>query len=353
MNNFKKLTIITLLILMIITPLSGCSLNGDLSSGEVLYVYNCGDYIDEDILTQFESETGIKVVYDTYETNEIMYQTIKGGGAKYDLIFPSDYMIQKMIEEDMLEKINYENIPNISNIGEQFRGLPYDPTNEYSVPYMWGTVGIIYNKKMVNKPVDSWNILWDPEYKDNVFMLDSIRDTIAVSQKRLGYSLNTTNVDELNNVKEDLIEQRKLTEPKYVVDEVKDRMVNEEAALAVVWSGDAITMMDRNENLEYVIPKEGTNKWFDAMAIPKGAEHKDLAEQFINYLLEPDIAKQNVDYIGYSTPNMAAYELLDDDVRDNKGAYPPNELLEKCEVFVNLPSKDLQVYDEVWTDIKN
>lgn len=353
MNKRKKLTALILLLVMLILPLGGCSLIGDLSSGEVLYVYNCGDYIDEDILAQFEADTGITVVYDTYETNEIMYQTIKGGGAKYDLIFPSDYMIQKMIEEDMLEKINYENIPNISNIGEQFRGLPYDPTNEYSVPYMWGTVGIIYNKNMVNDPVDSWNILWDPKYKDDVFMLDSIRDTLAVSQKRLGYSLNTTNVDELNKVKNDLIEQRKLTKPKYVVDEVKDRMVDEEAALAVVWSGDAMTMIDRNENLEYAIPEEGTNKWFDAMAIPKGAEHKDLAEQFINYLLEPDIAKQNVDYIGYSTPNTAAYELLDDEVRDNEGAYPSEELLEKCEVFINLAPKDLQVYDEIWTDIKN
>lgn len=353
MTKLKKLTLYFLLITTLIFPLGGCSLIGDLSSGEVLYVYNCGDYIDEEILYQFEADTGITVVYDTYETNEIMYQTIKGGGAKYDLIFPSDYMIQKMIEEDMLEKINYDNIPNIHNIGEQFKNLPYDPTNEYSVPYMWGTIGIIYNKNMVTEPVDSWNILWDTKYKDNVFMLDSIRDTMAVSQKRLGYSLNSTNVDELNKVKSDLIDQRKSTKPKYVVDEVKDRMVDEEAALAVVWSGDAMTMIDRNENLEYAIPKEGTNKWFDAMTIPKGAEHKDLAEQFINYLLEPDIAKQNVDYIGYSTPNMAAYELLDDEVRDNEGAYPSEDLLKKCEVFVNLKPDDLQIYDEIWTDIKN
>lgn len=353
MNRLKKFTSLILLIIVLILPLAGCSLIGDLDSGEVLYVYNCGDYIDEDILYQFESETGITVVYDTYETNEIMYQTIKGGGAKYDLIFPSDYMIQKMIEEDMLEKINFDNIPNITNIGEQFMNLSYDPTNEYSVPYMWGTVGIIYNKNLVDEEVNSWDILWDPKYKDNVFMLDSIRDTMAVSQKRLGYSLNTTNKNELEKVKNDLIEQRKLTKPKYVVDEVKDRMVDEEAAMAVVWSGDAMTMIDRNENLEYVIPNEGSNKWFDAMAIPKGAEHKDLAEQFINYLLEADIAKQNVDYIGYSTPNMAAYELLDDEVRDNKGAYPPDDLLEKCEVFVNLKPEDLRVYDEIWTDIKN
>lgn len=322
-------------------------------NSNVLYVYNWGDYIDPELLTKFKEETGIDVKYDVYDTNEIMYQKLNSGNVSYDIVIPSDYMIEKMKNEDMLAKIDYNNIPNYKYIGEEFRNLAYDPTNEYSVPYMWGTVGIIYNTKKVKEKVDSWDILWDPKYKDQVIMPDSVRDAMAVAEKKLGYSLNTENLDQIEKAKEQLMTQKKdgliLA---YMVDQVKDAMVVEEASLAVAWSGDAVTMIERNPDLAYAIPKEGSNKWFDAIAIPKNAKHKENAEKFINFLCEPENAKQNVEYIGYSTPNTEAYKLLPEDIKDDKVAYPDSESLKNCEVFIDLPPNILRKYDEAWLEIK-
>ncbi|MGG5462600.1 ABC transporter substrate-binding protein [Clostridium sp. B9] len=323
------------------------------NSSNVLYVYNWGDYIDPDLITKFEDETGIDVKYDVYDTNEIMYQKLKSGNVSYDIIIPSDYMIEKMKKEDMLAKINYDNIPNYKYIGNEFKDLAYDPTNEYSVPYMWGTVGIIYNTKKVTDPVDSWDILWNTKYKDQVIMPDSVRDAMAVAEKKLGYSLNTENLDQIEQAKLELMKQKKdgliLA---YMVDQVKDVMVAGEASLAVAWSGDAVTMIERNPDLAYALPKEGSNKWFDAIAIPKNTQHKENAEKFINFLCEPENAKQNVEYIGYSTPNTAAYELLPEEIRDDKVAYPDPESLKNSEVFIDLPEKILRKYDEAWLEIK-
>ena len=300
-----------------------------------------------------KEETGIDVKYDVYDTNEIMYQKLNSGNVSYDIVIPSDYMIEKMKNEDMLAKIDFSNIPNYKYIGEQFKKLAYDPTDEYSVPYMWGTVGIIYNTKRVSDPVDSWNILWNPKYKDQVIMPDSVRDAMAVAEKKLGYSLNTENLDQIEAAKKELMTQKKdgliLA---YMVDQVKDAMVGGEASLAVAWSGDAVTMIERNPDLAYAIPKEGSNKWFDAIAIPKNAKHKENAEKFINFLCDPENAEQNVEYIGYSTPNTAAYDLLPEDIRDDKVAYPDEESLKNCEVFIDLPSKILRKYDEAWLEIK-
>ena len=322
-------------------------------NSNVLYVYNWGDYIDPELLTKFKEETGIDVKYDVYDTNEIMYQKLNSGNVSYDIVIPSDYMIEKMKNEDMLAKIDYNNIPNYKYIGEEFRNLAYDPTNEYSVPYMWGTVGIIYNTKKVKEKVDSWDILWDPKYKDQVIMPDSVRDAMAVAEKKLGYSLNTENLDQIEKAKEQLMTQKKdgliLA---YMVDQVKDAMVVEEASLAVAWSGDAVTMIERNPDLAYAIPKEGSNKWFDSIAIPKNAKHKENAEKFINFLCEPENAKQNVEYIGYSTPNTEAYKLLPEDIKDDKVAYPDSESLKNCEVFIDLPPNILRKYDEAWLEIK-
>ena len=322
-------------------------------NSNVLYVYNWGDYIDPELLTKFKEETGVDVKYDVYDTNEIMYQKLNSGNVSYDIVIPSDYMIEKMKNEDMLAKIDYNNIPNYKYIGEEFRNLAYDPTNEYSVPYMWGTVGIIYNTKKVKEKVDSWDILWDPKYKDQVIMPDSVRDAMAVAEKKLGYSLNTENLDQIEKAKEQLMTQKKdgliLA---YMVDQVKDAMVVEEASLAVAWSGDAVTMIERNPDLAYAIPKEGSNKWFDSIAIPKNAKHKENAEKFINFLCEPENAKQNVEYIGYSTPNTEAYKLLPEDIKDDKVAYPDSESLKNCEVFIDLPPNILRKYDEAWLEIK-
>ncbi|WP_415298574.1 ABC transporter substrate-binding protein [Clostridium perfringens] len=356
--KLKKFLALTCSTLLLSSLFLGCGPKKDEEATQdknsnVLYVYNWGDYIDPELLTKFKEETGIDVKYDVYDTNEIMYQKLNSGNVSYDIVIPSDYMIEKMKEEDMLAKIDYSNIPNYKYIGEQFKNLAYDPTNEYSVPYMWGTVGIIYNTKRVSDPVDSWNILWNPKYKDQVIMPDSVRDAMAVAEKKLGYSLNTENLDQIEAAKKELMAQKKdgliLA---YMVDQVKDAMVGGEASLAVAWSGDAVTMIERNPDLAYAIPKEGSNKWFDAIAIPKNAKHKENAEKFINFLCDPENAEQNVEYIGYSTPNTAAYDLLPEDIRDDKVAYPDEESLKNCEVFIDLPSKILRKYDEAWLEIK-
>ncbi|MDU7885983.1 MAG: ABC transporter substrate-binding protein [Clostridium perfringens] len=356
--KLKKFLALTCSTLLLSSLFLGCGPKKDEEATQdknsnVLYVYNWGDYIDPELLTKFKEETGIDVKYDVYDTNEIMYQKLNSGNVSYDIVIPSDYMIEKMKNEDMLAKIDYSNIPNYKYIGEQFKKLAYDPTDEYSVPYMWGTVGIIYNTKRVSDPVDSWNILWNPKYKDQVIMPDSVRDAMAVAEKKLGYSLNTENLDQIEYAKKELMTQKKdgliLA---YMVDQVKDAMVGGEASLAVAWSGDAVTMLERNPDLAYAIPKEGSNKWFDAIAIPKNAKHKENAEKFINFLCDPENAEQNVEYIGYSTPNTAAYELLPEDIKNDKVAYPDEESLKNCEVFIDLPSKILRKYDEAWLEIK-
>jgi spermidine/putrescine transport system substrate-binding protein len=339
------------LILAIIFSLTACAGGEDSKKGTTsITVFNWGDYIDESVLGDFEKEYGIQVNYDYFTTNEEMYVKLKSGGTSYDVIFPSDYMIARLIKEDMLHKIDMSNITNLEHIGEEFKGLGYDPNNEYSVPYMWGTVGILYNTTMVDDPVDSWNILWNPKYEKNIFMLDSQRDSIAVALKKLGYSLNTRVESELEQAKQELIKQRPLV-LSYVGDEVKDKMIGGEAALAVVWSGDAIFMMWENEDLEYAIPKEGTNLWFDAMAIPKTSKNKEAAEKFINYMTSPEIALRNTEYIGYSTPNVTAREMLDDEIRNDKVAYPDMDSLEGSEVFEDL-SDIIEVYNRIWDEIK-
>lgn len=326
--------------------LGGCSS----SSKETLTVYNWADYIDESVLKEFEKEFDVKVVYDTFATNEDMYVKLKSGGTNYDVVFPSDYMIERMIKEDMIQKINMDNVDNYKYIGDHFQNLSFDPNNEYSVPYMWGTVGILYNETMVTEPVDSWDILWDEKYKGQILMLDSQRDSIGITLKKLGFPLNSRDMNELELAQDELIKQKPLVLA-YVVDEVKDMMIGEEAALAVVWSGDAVFIMEENEDLNYVVPKEGSNLWFDNMVIPKNSKNKELAEEFINFLTRPEIALKNTEYIGYSTPNTGTMELLDEETLNDEVAYPSDETIENCEVFMD-PTDVLKEYDRIWTEIK-
>lgn len=346
--KLRKISILITIGLMVSTMLTGC---GGTDSKKVLNVYNVGDYIDENIITLFEEKTGIDVQYETYDTNEMMYQKVKSGSTNYDLIFPSDYMVEKMKSEGLLQKIDFKNIPNMKYIDKSFLNPIYDETNEYSVPYMWGTFGILYNKKMVKEPVDSWNILWNPKYKGNIMMFDSVRDTMGISLKRLGYSMNTTNPKEINEAMKELMKQKDLVLA-YVNDEGKDRLLGEEVAMGIAYSGDAVTLMEENPNLAYAIPKEGTNKWVDAMAIPKSAQNKKEAEMFINFLLDPEIAKMNAEYIGYSTPNEGALKLLDKDVTSNPVAYPTKSVMDKTETFIDLGNK-LRLYDEAWIKLKS
>ncbi len=336
------LFLVVILVLGIIT--AGC---GD--NRPSINVYNWGDYIDKDVIKEFEKEYNIKVNYSMFATNEDLYVKLKQGGSSYDVIFPSDYMIERMIDEDMLEKINFNNVPNLNNVDEKFFNLDFDPNNEYSVPYMWGTVGIIYNKTMVDDVVDSWDILWNEKYKDQIIMLNSQRDTLAVALLKLGYSMNTRDVNELEEAKQELIKQRPLVYA-YQGDEVKDTMVGGEAALAVVWSGDAVAMIRDNPDLEYVIPKEGTNLWFDSMVIPSTTKNKEGAEAFINFMCRPDIAAKNTDYIGYSTPIPEAIEMLPDDIKNSKVAYPSDEEIENTEIFKD-PMDIIQEYDRIWTEV--
>lgn len=340
--------------LLTITVLSlgltvGCGKSN--KSKNVLSVYNVGDYIDEDLIGKFEEETGIKVQYETYDTNEMMYQKVKSGSTSYDLVFPSDYMVEKMKSENLLQKIDFRNIPNFKYIDDSFKNPIYDESNEYSVPYMWGTFGILYNKKMVDEAVDSWDILWNPKYKSNIMMFDSVRDTMGIALKKLGYSMNTTNPKEINEAKELLMKQKDLVLA-YVNDEGKDRLLGEEAAMGIIYSGDAVTLMEENPNLEYSIPKEGSNKWVDAMCIPTIAKNKKEAEMFINFLLDPENAKANAEYIGYSIPNTGALELLDEEITNNPVAYPPQDVLDKSETFIDIGNY-IKIYDRAWIELKS
>ena len=271
-----------------------------------------------------------------------MYPKVQSGAIAYDVVCPSDYMLHLMIENDLLAELNFDNIPNIKNIGQEYfkQSRQFDSENKYSVPYCWGTVGILYNKTMVDEPIDSWSVLWDEKYKDSILMQDSVRDAFAVALKYKGHSLNSTDLDELEEAKELLIKQKPLVQA-YVIDQVRDKMIGNEAAIGVIYSGEAIYTQLENPNLEYVIPKEGSNVWIDSWVIPKNAKHKENAEDFINFLCRPDIAKMNFDYITYSTPNTAARELIEDPaIRNSKIAFPDASELERCETFQFLGDKN-------------
>ena len=327
----------------------------DLSGTNQVIVYNWGEYLDPEVITLFEKETGINVVYEEFETNEIMSPKVQSGAIAYDVVCPSDYMIQRMIENDLLAELNFDNIPNVKNIGQEYfkQSRQFDSENKYSVPYCWGTVGILYNKTMVDEPIDSWSVLWDEKYIDNILMQDSVRDAFAVALKYKGHSLNSTDLDELEEAKELLIEQKPLVQA-YVIDQVRDKMIGNEAAIGVIYSGEAIYTQLENPNLEYVIPKEGSNVWIDSWVIPKNAKHKENAEDFINFLCRPDIAKMNFDYITYSTPNTAARELIEDPaIRNSKIAFPDASELERCETFQFLGDKNDAIYNKLWREIKS
>lgn len=327
----------------------------DLGGTNQVIVYNWGEYLDPEVITIFEEETGINVVYEEFETNEIMYPKVQSGAIAYDVVCPSDYMIQRMIENDLLAELNFDNIPNAKNIGAEYfkQSRQFDAENKYSIPYCWGTVGILYNKTMVDEPIDSWSVLWDEKYKDNILMQDSVRDAFVVALKYKGYSLNSTDLDELEEAKQLLIDQKPLVQA-YVIDQVRDKMIGNEAAIGVIYSGEAIYTQLENPDLEYVIPKEGSNVWIDSWVIPKNAKHKENAEAFLNFLCRPDIAKMNFDYITYSTPNTAARELIEDPaVKNSKIAFPAAEELDRCETFQFLGDKNDALYNRLWREIKS
>ncbi len=351
-----KKIVCALLSLTVLTSffLTGCGSKSGGENGEVI-VYNWGEYIDPETLSLFEEETGIKVVYDEFETNETMYPKVEAGAASYDVICPSDYMIQKMIDNDLLAEINFDNIPNAENIGQQYfdQSKEFDPENKYSVPYCFGTVGILYNKTMVSGPIDSWSVLWDKQYADNILMQDSVRDAFMVALKLNGCSMNTLDENELQAAKNALIEQKPLVQA-YVIDQVRDKMIGNEAAIGVIYSGEAIYTQRENEDLEYVIPKEGTNVWIDSWVIPKNAPNKENAEKFIDFMCRADIALMNFEYITYSTPNTTAQALIEDeDIKNSPIAFPDFSQYENLETFQYLGSEGDELYNNLWKEVKS
>jgi len=319
-------------------------------TGETISVYNWGDYIDSAAIDIFEAETGIRVIYETFETNEDMYAKIAMGGSSYDVIIPSDYMIERMIRENLLQPINWNNVPNVSNIDPRFTHESYDPEFKYSVPYTWGTMGILYNTETVLEAPTSWDILLDPEYKMDLFMLNAPRDTTAIALVMCGHDLNSTDPSDLADAKKLLIDQKPLVLA-YVVDEVKDKMIAGEASVALVWSGDATFCMSESDTLDYVVPEEGSNIFYDSMCIPHNARNVSGAEKFIDFMCRADIAAMNYDYVGYAIPNTAAIELWgEEEYNASPVNNPPQEALDKCQVFKYL-GDDTKLYDTIWTEI--
>lgn len=345
-----KLALLLVLLMVASMVCAGCGESADVVTINVL---NWGDYIDEDLIGQFTEETGIKVKYTTMANNEEMLVKLQSPDCIYDVCFPSDYIIEKLMGQNLLHELDKSNIPNMENIDERFLNLSFDPDNKYSVPYMWGTVGILYNTTMVTEPVTSWSILWDEKYSQQIFMYDSIRDTIGVALLYLGRSINTRDEADIAAARDALIAQKPLVLA-YLGDNIKESMINGEGALAVVYSGDAIWCMDPEEgnpDLAFAVPDEGSNVWFDNVVIPATSQHTAEAEAFINFLCDAEVAKANTEYIGYSTPNKAAMALLDASYTENETYNPPQAVLDRCEIFHDL-GDFINVYNDAWSDIK-
>ena len=318
-------------------------------------VYNWGEYISdgaEDTLNvnkAFEELTGIKVYYSNFASNEELYAKLKGGGASYDVIIPSDYLISRLIDEKLIQPLDFDNIPNVANLDERYLDPAYDPGARYSVPYMWGYVGVIYNTTMVDADVETWDILWDARYMGEILMFSNPRDAFGIALKRLGYSFNTESEAELREAAESLKQQKSLVQA-YVMDEIFDKMEAGEAAIAPYYAGDAIIMIDENPDLAFAVPREGTNLFVDAMCIPTSSAQKQAAEMYINFMSEVEVAIANVEYIGYNTPNAAAFEEMDPEITENPIAYPGDEVLDNAETFQNVESVNALI-SELWAEV--
>ena len=344
------------------TDNGGSTGNTQTDGKRVLNVCNWGEYIDVDLIQEFQEKTGIQVNYQTAESNESLYSLLKTGGANYDVICPSDYMISQLIEEDMIQKLNYDNIPNYEKIGDQFKGLAFDPNNEYTVPYTWGTLGIIYNKTMVDGEITSWSSLYDDANKGNVLLINNSRDAFGNALIYLGYSVNTTNEDEIRQAY-DLIadaNKRGIFQGK-VMDEVFNKMEQGNAAIATYYAGDYLTMYEVNPDLAYVLPEEGANWFVDAWCILKNAQHVSEAEEWINFLASTESSLANMDYIWYASPNTEALEKYPEYYKETYGEdldmdlynimAPSSEVLKKCENYVVLPEETRNLYNDLWIQL--
>ena len=348
----KKIAIVLLAALLACALLIPAMAEADKPfAGTQLKVYNWYDYIDESVLDIFEEETGIHVNYVNFSQNEDMYTKLSTGAEVYDVVFPSEYMIERLIKEDLIAELDLNNIPNMENVLPSLLDPTYDPGNAHSIPYMWGTLGILYNTEMVTEPITSWNALLDERYAGSIFMMDSVRDTLGLALKVLGYSMNSRDEGELAQAGEWLLNQKDAgLVAGYILDQAKDKMVANEAAMAVMYSGDALYAMEKNDKLAYVIPDEGSNIWVDGMCIPKGAANKAAAECFINFMCRPDIAQKNMEYIYYSSPIIQVVENLSEEELASTAMNPTEEMVARCEYYNDI-SDVAYLYDDVWMDI--
>lgn len=340
-----------MLLAMTVMPLStGCSSG---SAGEV-YVYCYGDYFDTALLDQFEEETGIHVIPDYYDTAEEMYTVIENDATTYDCICTSDYMIQRMIENDMLAELDQDQLTELGNIGDVYmqKSEAFDPGNKYSVPYQAGIAGILYNKTMTGgEEIDSWDDLWNEKFKGSIVMPDSVRDAFMIGLKKNGYSENSENEAEIKKAADDLIKQKPLVY-KYANDSARDLLANGSAAVGVVWNGEYIYTKDLNKDVEFVVPKEGSEFFIDSWVVPKDAANKENAEKWINFLCRADVAATNFDYLYYTTPNEAALELIDDEFLSETAVFPDDKTLERCESLVTLDADATKLYSDYWKKVK-
>lgn len=353
MNKVYKffLAILTLVMLLIFGQ-NRLNSKKDGSSTKDIYFYNWGDYIDPEILKSFEKETGYNVIYETFDSNEAMIAKIEQGKTSYDLAFPSEYTVEIMRDKNLLKKLDHSKIDGLSNIDEKFLNKAYDPNNEYSIPYFWGSFGIVYNnKKYKEEDFDSWKKLWNPKYKGKILSFDGARETMGIGLLVGGYSLNEKNEKILRMTKDSLVTYMNNVKA-ILADEIRMYMSLGEADIGVTFSGEAAMARQTNEDLSYTIPKEGSNIWFDTIVIPKTSKNTEGAYKLINYLLRPEIAAQNADYVWYSTPNKKAMDLIDPEAREDKTLYPDDETVKKLEVFKDLGKKTTILYNDLFLDLK-
>lgn len=360
-KSLLKIVVLTFLIFAL--ALCGCGTNeedvpeDDASYSGVVYVYNYGDYLDPEMIDLFEEETGIKVVYDTFDTNEEMYPVIANSSVRYDVVGAGDYMVEKMIINGLLDQIDYANIPNFKYVSDMCREFAkgYDPGNVYSVPYTWGTVGILYNSRNIpDGEITAWSDLWKDKYYDDIMMMDSLRDGLLIPLKILGYSCNTADEEEVSKAADLLIEQKPLVY-KYATDAIRDLLLNESANIGVIYSGEALYCQEDDEDMHYVLPEEGSNIWFDTWTIPKNAENKKNAEAWINFMCRPDVAFATYEYLHYSTPNSEAEKMIIEEYPEdleNPAIFPSQELIDKCETYHYLGKETDALYNKYWKKFK-
>ena len=337
----KRALLLVLVVVLVASVFAGCT-----GSKPTVKIYNAGKYIDRSVLKDFEDEFGVKVIYNEFDSNENMYVKIANDTYTYDVVVPSDYLIDRLIKEDRVIQLDKAKIPNLANVKAEYLGPVYDSSNDYSVPYMVGTLGILYNKTMVDETVDSWDILWDAKYANQIFIWDSVRDAVGMALKAAGFGMNSTDDTELAQAKQLLLDQKPLVQA-YISDEMTDKMIANEGALGLIYSGDAISAIDENDDLAYVVPKEGSNKWTDAFVVLKTAKQPELAQQFIDFMCRPEIAMRNMEETGYTSPieGAATEEMLSDEVM-----FPSAETLENCEEFIYSPELT-QKFSDIWVEV--